>query len=430
MYPTCSGPRNPFLSVLLPLAMRNDVVFNSLLALSGVQRWDHYDFAMERETLRLRHCALKGCRLLLEEDNSGVISKATGNYKFGNHTFFSGGQDLCVLSDLDSMDEEKALVLLTSSALFLVYEKVSGEPNWKPHFDFMNLLFSHFFKRFISDSTSDVAASSETTDALRFLHHTFLYNDLVRSTSLRTATLSDFYLKVTLPGSKAPTSETQSIKTKMVTNNNMVEDAQSRYYFPNLVARISSGDKMVTDADIVAWNGNLEWLPSFSLMDGGSGSIATISPDFLPYPSSPESFWHNMHRDYNEIDSWDEQTIITELYSTAIRIYRRQVTGSETSQSKSLASWAMQLVRLLPEGSAFENALLWPIGIAAKDLVRKYTNLREYILSRLYNLERRFQMRHFRQVQDVLISYWAMLDSSAGTGTGQSVLASEVILLG
>lgn len=36
-YPTCSEPTNPFLSILLPLAMESSVVLDALLALSGTQ---------------------------------------------------------------------------------------------------------------------------------------------------------------------------------------------------------------------------------------------------------------------------------------------------------------------------------------------------------------------------------------------------------
>jgi hypothetical protein len=448
MYPTYSGPRNPFLSILLPLAMRNDVVFNSLLALSGVQLWDRCDPRMEVETLRLRQRALRGCRFLLEDCGAGKVSSVENDIVLGNDALLSHAQRM-TLGDIEQMDEEKALVLLTSSTLFLLYANVSGEPNWKPHFEFMNRLFSHFFKRFIDDSISDsaaVSATSETVEALRFLHNTFLYNDLVRSTSLRTCTLSKFYLRAALPGSLVVTRKTHFTPGSIRLDHGLINNSQSRYYFPNLIARISYGDHMVSDADIMAWNGNMDWLPSFSLMNTGNGSTSYLRADVLhPEPPGGETFSHNMDRNHTNIESWDEQTIITELYSTAARIYRRQVSRhhehsnavsraevpvDEIESSETIASWAIQVIQLLPEGSAYENTLLWPIGIAARELSKDHTTLREYVISRLRSMEQRFQMRYFKRVQNILTSYWRNLDNGVVSETYQSVMGSEIILLG
>jgi hypothetical protein len=447
-YPTCSGPRNPFLSVLLPLAMRNDVVFNSLLALSGVQRWDHYDSYMETETLRLRQRALRGCRLLLEDTGSGMTSVVAKESKLGNKTLLSDAQ-YTNFGDLDQMDEEKALVLLTSSTLFLVYEKVSGEPNWKPHLAFMNRLLHQFFIRFMIDLVSDSAtelASSETMEVLTFLYNIFLYNDLVRSTSLRTPTLSKFYLRAAEPGPKVMSQDAEFAQAHVHFDSGKARSSLSRYYFPNLIARISSGNEIVSDLDIMAWNGNLDWLPSFSLMDAENRNTSLLSAELLKHNSLSELLAsQNVDGNHNDINSWDEATIITELYMTAARIYKRQIVDvhqhsnaesstemhtKETEQIESLASWAIQLVQRLPDGSSFETTLLWPIGIAAKELTWKHTILREYINSRLRSLEKRFQMRHFKRAQDVLTSHWRVLDGGVITETNRSMSISETILLG
>ena len=39
IYPSYSGPQNPFLSILVPMALENGTVLSSLLALGGAQTW-------------------------------------------------------------------------------------------------------------------------------------------------------------------------------------------------------------------------------------------------------------------------------------------------------------------------------------------------------------------------------------------------------
>lgn len=102
------------------------------------------------------------------------------------------------------------------------------------------------------------------------------------------------------------------------------------------------------------------------------------------------------------------------------------------SQISILASWAARLVQQLPEGSVFENALLWPIGIVARELTYESAVEREYILCRLRSLERRFQMKHFRRVQEILLKHWRKIDKEMITNAGDYMPGStaDAILVG
>ena len=84
----------------------------------------------------------------------------------------------------------------------------------------------------------------------------------------------------------------------------------------------------------------------------------------------------------------------------------------------------------LPEGSVYENALLWPIGIFAKELTADQSFQRSSVLTRLQSLGRLFQMRHFRKVQGVLLDHWAVKDSAGALHADLKSAQEDAILLG
>jgi hypothetical protein len=417
-YPTCSGPSNPFLSVLIPISMKCGMVLDSLLALSGAQRWQHGIASMEKESLKLRQRALKGAReLLLAED----VNYSNNNLDIQNgkkHTALSKCRKMGLSCRPAPSSQENLLYLLTSSVLFLLYEKVSGEPTWKPHMEFI----SQFFERWLTSLTFDLKQSPDVAEAIRFLHDLFVYNDLVRSTSLQTRPLSNFYLTATM----ADRAHNHPVEAAFFPNGTEEQaDFRRRYYFPNLIARLSSGDVSVTEEDIGAWDGSMDWLPSFAL------------------DHSMRNQGRNDEGSPSRLATWDDRTIISELYRTAASIYRRQILGSQIRNGQlhngiqlqdsdqilpQLASFAHLLITSLPESSAYENALLWPIGIATKELTANQSTERSNILLRLQTLESRFQMRHFRKVQDVLRRHWAVRDGDSSFDV--SLSEEDAILLG
>lgn len=430
-YPTFSGPTNPFLSVLLPLSMRHRVVLDSLLALSGAQTWKDRGFSMDEATLKLRQRALRGCRKLL-------MKHSTQNQLGPAETPLLNAQ-VTNSDHLETMGEEDLLFLLTICVMLLLYEKIAGEgqENWTPHLEFLARLFSHSFHHYMGNGTS--STNSAAIEAFRFLYNLFLYNDLVRSISAHTAPLSDFYLRI--GGSSS--ADAASFPGFLSSPSHEAGLDENRYYYPHLIARISAGDRTVTDADIAAWDGRVDWLPSFPLA-GADGNIHGKSPF-----GSISFVTECPHRDLeiaNGLNKWDERKIISELYRVAARVYRMQAfcrsekrgeafsgnMDAHESQIGILAPWAVQLIQQLPEGSVFESALLWPIGIVSKDLTRENVAEREYILFRLQCLERRFQMKHFRRVQELLVEHWMKFDQEMAINADDYISrsATDVILLG
>ncbi|ETN42333.1 uncharacterized protein HMPREF1541_01487 [Cyphellophora europaea CBS 101466] len=370
--------------------MADSLVMDALLVLSSAQTTQTRDPLEEREVLRLRQRALVGVRTLLSENAAAPGSKA------------SHSTGAITIHAIHHLAPRTVLTLLTTAVMFLLFDKISGETTWKPHIDFLGQLCEHFFHQF--DPT---AADGQ---AFQFLYYIFLYNDLVRATSLRTPTVSTIHDA----SPSAPLRRT------------------SRFYFRNLIARISSGDLSVSETDIEAWDGNMHWLPSYSL-------TATTPADDIVEPTERASF--------------------TQLYKMAARIHlyeRRSITlasqgaanaiepnisvflsnhSADPPKIAPLAAQAISLLHAIPAGSPFDNALLWPIGIAARHLDASQPLERGAVLHRLQDLERRFGMRHFLRVREVLAEEWFVRD--AGVGVGRRVwrgmgmvLGSRMILLG
>ena len=322
------------------------------------------------------------------------------------------------------LDDADRLFLSSTAMILLLYEKISGEDesNWKPHLEFICHIFDFHPLTFLgkpaiqSSTTTGLAPlnsrSAHVIDALRFLYNLFIYNDLVSSTSLRRPTLSDFYVQATGNEAKVKTSSFAGMYNGVYVD----DDDANRYYFPSLIARISAGDLSVSAYDIVVWDGRLDWLPSFSLVGSYSGN----DPDDIGNKTS------------------SDQITISAIYRSAAAAYRLQMLqGCKTHEDddsppstrhltrvlsdcdvaeelRNECNSAISLMKLLPMTSSFENALLWPIGIVAKDLTIQDAMERDYILQRLEHLEQRFRMRHFRRAKEILQRHWMDIDHPSG----------------
>lgn len=427
-YPTFSGPNNPFLRILLPLSMQSRVVLDSLLALSAVQSWENGSFAMGDTMLRFRQKALRGCMTLLGNINSAprqLLLRSAGEMTSGAES--STG-------DVDGGDEvatDNILFLLGSCVLLLLYEKLAGEgrDNWTPHIQFFTRMFPGRLLTGTVNGTRITEIDPTRTEAFQFLSNLFLYNDLVRSTTLQTATLSPFYLGKT----------TQAASTSLIDQNTLqlLPLQKERFIFPRIIARLSMGDLTVTDADIAAWNGRLDWLPSYALNAAPDRShILEQLPTGDPMALADPLFEHL--NTFTGVTGWDDHALVSELYRVAAAIYRRQCVArflKDTGQlmtfdgcvlddlaTGNLGLWAVQLIQLLPAGSSLENTLLWPIGISAKELGGEREFERDAVFQRLQSLERRFQMRHFAAIREFLTRFWQARDAGLDYRDNEPIL--------
>lgn len=381
-YPTCQGPSNPFLSTLLPYALQNKIVLDALLALSGAQHWGSDGMTMEKATLQLRHRALRGCQALLNQPNMKMHMERRTQRQTSGH--------LVAASEF--------LPLIACCVLLLLYEKLAGngKSNWMPHLSFLATVFQHLPLIKEDRTPGAISQHSEQNEIFEFLYNLFLYNDLVHSTATGTTTLSNYYLTSIL--SACFPSDTS------LTN---------RYYYPYLVAQIAAAHASITEADIDAWDGRLDWLPSFS-------SVSWVRPEPNAQAKS------------------NEHIVAAQLYRYTAKILLRQslrrrcadgsVPTTHDTETSILAEQAARTLPELPDGSSFENALLWPIGICARELTEGQAPERMVFMYRLQQLERRFHMRHFKRMQEVLQVDWARADKGLPSNAPDS--KGDIFLLG
>lgn len=380
-YPTCQGPTNPFLSNLLPYALQNKIVLDALLALSGAQHWESDGMTMEKTTLQLRHRALRGCQTMLSQQKMREYMETRAQRQSSKH--------------LVPMIE--VLPLIACCALLLLYEKLvgNGKSNWMPHLSFLAAMFECLPPVGKCGGSGTMSQQTEQNEIFEFLYNLFLYNDLVHSTATGTTTLSNYYL-------------TSMLRAYLPLN----ESLTNRYFYPYLVAQIAAGNASVAEVDIDAWDGRLDWLPSFS--------------------SSTR-----LRADSTAQEKAEERVVAAQLYSYTAKILirksrrRRCAEGPiswEDTDTSILAEQAALALLELPEGSSFENALLWPISICATELTDSQAFERSVFIDRLRQLEKRFHMRHFKRMQEVLEIAWARADENSLSKA--SYPEGDVFLLG
>ncbi|XEV07523.1 hypothetical protein FSHL1_012810 [Fusarium sambucinum] len=383
-YPTCKDDSNPFLKVLMPLAMRHRPVLDAMLALSCVQSWEKGQFTMDVPMLRYRAKAIRGC--------SDLVKSIMSNPQVREESLSQGNQNLIPAITTRTMEiigDDGIIPLLATSVLLMLYEKLHGEgqENGTIHLQLFAQLFPSQLFRDILDTLAQNSEMSYRNDAMMFLSNSFLYNDIVRSTSLKTSTLSNFYHdKTSLPS------------------------MSHRFYFPAIIARISSNDMTITDSDIIAWDGALSWLPSLALQVSGQSEPTELQ---LLFDSS--LIYDPLYGElgaYLSASNWSEEKLVSELYRVAALIYRRQhQPDTSPSGMGNLPGWAIEMLRLMPPGSPFETALLWPIALVGPELTD--ANHREYIFNRLQMLEQHCKIRTYANISEHLLKLWECHDNGS-----------------
>lgn len=145
--------------------------------------------------------------------------------------------------------------------------------------------------------------------------------------------------------------------------------------------------------------------------------IPTADPDFVL-----NSAFHSL-KSFMPLGEWRDEAIVRELYRIAAAVYRKQCALQRFTETEEAATccawtiidsdmnmgnlpfWAIELLQLLPPGSSWENCLLWPIGVDTKELVTHVE--RNYVLFRLVDLEKRFQIRLYHVVRQQLLNIWS-----------------------
>ncbi|KAG5791636.1 hypothetical protein H9Q69_009324 [Fusarium xylarioides] len=432
-YPTFSAPDNPFLSIFLPLATQNRAVLDSLLALSGVQLWEDGAFAMEIPMLQLRQSAIQG--------SIGLLAAVAGA-RHGEGSLLPLEAQIDLLHNAPFADDggvamDNFVALLANCVLLLLYEKLSGSDQGAamPHLRFLACLFPT--RMLVTLMSLESSAQTAPTDiqlslaparpwskALRFLCSLFLYNDLVRSVSNQSPTLSRFYYENDGAVSSQPQFDTDPFAIEEPQLLDRLLGAR-RTSLPNILAGCSAGDLSITEEDVAMWDGKLDWFPSFALVRGTTIETQHDVNDFALHVADPiissEPIFASLDS-FTDTSKFGHEHIISGLYRVATLIYVKQMrlaahkspsSSNDTTATQSnmgnLPTWGIQLLGLLPENSPWQSCVLWPIGIIARELCR--LEEQRFIAEKLLSLQRRFKIKLYRMVRERLAKTWANLDS-------------------
>lgn len=430
-YPTYAASNNPFLSTLIPLALRNETVLHAVLALSGIQVENSHHLGTEVEVLRLRGRVIKGCRHLLEKigptDWSNYLTRnsigAIDSSK-GDLNPITRGQDQM------AVDDEDDLALIASVLLMILYDKLSGAScnDVRHHLVFAHFLFEKRIRQNEPGAFAEGACSRYTTknkedtrkilrrmsSHYKFLYNVFLYNDLLAGIASNLPTLSEYDLAI----SAIALGDNPGYSTWHEEQSSIVAQIKRRYYFPTLLSIINNRHAEVSMADIDAWDRQMSWLPSFSNINYGVTRLPSNSRR-LNTSHHTRSQGSASPRDSGSFEDY----VISEIYTNAAKILYvqrlRESSSTELPVIKSICdpqevefdhnigdftSAFVSQLRQLPENSIYENALLWPIGVVAKEVTDPSDV--DYVLWRLNKLEQKFKLKLFRKFTERIASYW------------------------
>lgn len=406
-YPALSTVDNPFLRIFIPLSMRSRVVLDAMLALGAVQSWEGGGFKMARPMLQLRQKAIRGCMDLISRVYDPLRPRPYGT------------TEATAPDGLMPSPTEDVIALLASCVLLLLFEKLSGESQDSAtrHLQFFAQMFSSGELSVLSNQRYSFSPDMEDkpwSEIVRFLTSLFLYNDLVRSTSSCIPPISKFYVGMDTSGHH---NDFQPFAP-------FCDPKLGRFALPSLISRVSAGDISVTDEDIASWDGRLDWFPSFALAHEKPSAAAQRLPTSDPVFVLGDAYCRLCS--FARPGQLSEKDIVSEIYRIAATVYRKQcdlkhgVIPRNQTMSKSnppegigtqmgnLPIWAVQLLQHLPHNSSWENCLLWPIGIVAKELNTSHE--REYIMTRLRGFEQRFRLKLYHDVGEHLRRYWFAKD--------------------
>lgn len=364
----------PFLSMIIPLAMNNSTVLWALLALSGIQAGREGSPEIKLETLRAKQATLNGCNRLLE-----TLQRQQTQ---------SPAQTPARNSQLPPDYGEDILMLLASALLLILYEQVTDATYSSLH---SHLRFVHWLCSILNRYSC--AVSGPIAPYYCFLRSIFLYDDLIASTSARRPPLAG------------------EVEYGPMMSGSVTLEASSKYYLPTILTRISKGDEAVEVEDIDRWDGRMDWLPSFFAMTGDSDA---------------------------RIERDDETYRISEVYRASSKVFyyqirrRRLETGADDEAKtqaaiSALTTSTIAMVRDLPDESQYQGALLWPIGIVAREVGHEDFTMQRCILVILERLERRYGMSHFSRYRKSLVARWSRTYSYSNDRGGRKAAEGCVV---
>lgn len=405
-YPTYRDDDNPFLTCLIPVASRFRPVKCAMLAIAGSQNKQSKTSHMRRAISRFAKEAIIECIHISRRAGGHLLSSDSSLTTEAAEADFGFPGDMLIL---DSMDK---LCLVTTALLLLLLAKLSGDScsSLQRHLQFAEAYFS-FEDNYGYDPEGHLHV---------FLRSLFKYNQLL---ALIANPMAD----------ETPHHINQALQIGFGT-----PDARQNY--STLLRRISSAVQDVSLSELDSWQGDLDFIPSFSTTnrtdtDAPRPAALVLNP---ASPASPCTYDCNT-------DTVAQPALLRELYRTVGQVYffqqlrdRQGLPNTLTTYAfppfiahekiEKLVPLAIDILQRFPKASSYNSALLMPVGIIASELRSDYT--RGVVLERLELLQNEFHFEHFGMIRQDFLEEWRSAQSKRNDMLPARQLRKVVRLIG
>ncbi|KIW70227.1 hypothetical protein PV04_02518 [Phialophora macrospora] len=357
--------------------MRFEPVRCTLLALAGLNAAPRNIPSLHRGILNFRLRALRGCRSLCS------VTWDRDRPQSAEDFFVSHPPQVLL-----TLDEADKLCLVTTALMLALFGKLSGQ-NYDSLRTYLEFGQYYFTCKMTADPT---LAGIIATPLPLFLRSLVTYNHLLAMIAIT-------------PPHPMVDGILQGLSFFPLSHC----DPQD---FVSLLWRVGTDVENVGLADFDSWNGDFNFLPSFSTRSvEPRGAQGYVRGRILQSRASKTC-----------VGAPDEEATVQEIYRTSSRIYffrqlRDQVglLHSNTTrayppfiaqaQIRKLKKSAVAILRTLPGDSVFNSALLFPLGIIAPELTCE--NDQRFVLQKLELLQDTLYFDVFRVFGEDLANIWA-----------------------
>ena len=363
-YTTITNTSSPFLSCIVPLAIRYEVVRRAVLAMAALQ----LDLSSRPELYQ----ALKTHRHLAQLTVSKQIESVSR-----------------------AMDMDQIMSIGTTSVLLLIASKLSGHS--------YSVVCTHL--RNIRHLTAQVSAmaifpshdGSFKTKLIGFwkkmLSYTGVLADLVGARHRKPTSLNQGGLQA---------EELSPMSTQLIQSPR----------FETLVARINSEPELVSSLDIDMWCGELDFMPSVT--------TASTTPGDLDFEVSTtvtgedDVLIREIYRTTLRIQHFKKLRDDTSATNPSIRhTYTTLAYPPFVAQEfiSKLARLQIQYIQQLSPCSRYDTSLLLPLGVTGPEVSRQAD--RDWIIHKLQTLQTKLGFPLLRKCQKELLYKWSSTASTS-----------------
>ena len=407
-YPTCRDDDNPFLTCLIPVALKFRPVKCAMLAIAGSQNKQSRTPHLRRAISRFTKEAITECLHISRRAGGHLLSSS--DFPLATETAeadFGFPADMLLLASMDK------ICLVTTALLLVLLAKLSGDScsSLRTHLQFAEAYFS-FEDNYGYDHQGHLYV---------FLRSLFNYNQLLALIANPTPDATPYH---------SNQASQIGIGTPHIQQN-----------YSTLLHRISSAVQDVSLSELDSWHGDLDFIPSLSTSD--KTDTTALHPGALAHNPPPPSSSPCMYDGIS--NSAGQLALLRELYRTVGQVYffqqlrdRQGLPNTLTTYAfppfiaheniEKLVTLAVNILQRFPKASSYNSALLMPLGIIASELRSNHTQ--GVVLERLDLLQNEFHFEHFGMIRQDFLEEWASAQSTRNDMLPARQLRKVVRLIG